>query len=170
MLCFHRIEQSIGGTSLLHSNSDLASTPTLPCSQGYDGKGCQRTTCPNDCSGHGTCEFIDELTFGSTPGEYDAAKPGNFSMGLGSTKAVSFASVGEVWDSHKSMACVCDAGYIDVDCSRRMCPKGNDIFDTRLDTADSMLYQVQNISLFAAGPFGNGSQAASLSSPTSPSP
>lgn len=130
------------------------------CFEGYDGKGCQRTTCPNDCSGHGTCEFIDELTLGSTPGEYDAAKPGNFSMGLGSTKAVSFASVGEVWDSHKSMACVCDAGYIDVDCSRRMCPKGNDIFDTRLDTADSMLYQVQNISLFAAGPFGNGSQAS----------
>merc|ERR1711998_49346 len=135
------------------------STSECECFEGYDGKGCQRTTCPNDCSGHGTCEFIDELTFGSTPGEYDAAKPANFSMGL-STDAMTFASIGEVWDSYKSMACVCDPGYIDVDCSRRMCPKGNDIFDTRLDTADDMRYQVQNISLFAAGPFGNGTNAA----------
>jgi hypothetical protein len=135
------------------------STGDCECFEGYDGKGCQRTTCPNDCSGHGTCEFIDELTFGSTPGEYDAAKPANFSMGL-STDAMTFASIGEVWDSYKSMACVCDPGYIDVDCSRRMCPKGNDIFDTRLDTADDMRYQVQNISLFAAGPFGNGTNAA----------
>merc|ERR1711998_729348 len=37
---------------------------------------------------------------------------------------------------------------------------GNDIFDTRLDTSDNTLYQVQNISFFAAGPFGNGSHAS----------
>merc|ERR1711988_1729780 len=73
---------------------------------------------------------------------------------------MTFASIGEVWDSYKSMACVCDPGYIDVDCSRRMCPNGNDIFDTRLDTSDDLKYQVQNISLFAAGPFGNGTNAA----------
>jgi hypothetical protein len=128
------------------------------CFEGYGGKGCQRTTCPNDCSGHGTCEYIDELTFGSTPGEYHAAKPANFSMGL-SKGAMTFASISESWDSMKSMACVCDAGYIDVDCSRRMCPKGNDIFDTRLDTSDGLKYQVQNITLVAAGPFGNGTGA-----------
>merc|ERR1711988_345824 len=128
------------------------------CFEGYTGKGCQRTSCPNDCSGHGTCEYIDELTFGSTPGEYHAAKPSNFSMGL-STSAQTFIQISESWDSYKSMACVCDAGYIDVDCSRRMCPKGNDIFDTRLDTSDGLLYQVQNITLVAAGPYGNGTAA-----------
>merc|ERR1712054_91414 len=48
-------------------------------------------------------------------------------------------------------ACVCDPMYTEVDCSRKMCPKGNDVLDTRMDTTDKMLYQVQNISFNFAG-------------------
>jgi len=133
------------------------STGDCECFEGYTGKGCQRTSCPNDCSGHGTCEYIEELTFGSTPGEYVSAKT---TSEISATEAVTFSVIDEAWDAHKSMACLCDAGYIDVDCSRRMCPKGNDVFDTRLDLTDSVVYQVQTITLSGAGTDGAGTGAA----------
>ncbi len=28
----------------------------------YEGAACERSVCPNDCSGHGTCEFIEEYS------------------------------------------------------------------------------------------------------------
>jgi hypothetical protein len=34
---------------------------TCECFAGYTGAACQRQACPNDCSGHGTCETVTEL-------------------------------------------------------------------------------------------------------------
>jgi hypothetical protein len=108
------------------------------CFDGYTGKACGYTTCPNDCSGHGTCEFIEELTYGSVPGDY-------FDTEGGLTTSASFDYVTELWDYGKSRACKCDPMYTEIDCSRKMCPKGNDVLDTRMDTTDSLSYQVQTI-------------------------
>merc|ERR1712022_3658 len=128
--------------------------------------GCQRMTCPNDCSGHGTCEYIEELTFGASSGAYfgrvvpDVAHTAEASVQSIVKSAKTFSDTAdELWDFHKSMACTCDPGYIEVDCSRRMCPKANDVMDERLNIADAMKYQIQNITLYAAGDDGSGNES-----------
>merc|ERR1719284_351028 len=110
------------------------------CFDGFTGKACAYTTCPNDCSGHGTCEYIEELAIGSVAGDYFNG------AGIGfHTKPAVSSYVSELWDYGKTRACVCDPMYTEVDCSRKMCPKGNDVLDTRMNTEDKLLYQVQNI-------------------------
>jgi len=93
------------------------------CFDGYEGKGCQRTTCPNDCSGHGTCEYIEDLKFQATWNDYQ--EDGFFA----DAKTFDYHD----WDRHKERTCVCDALYGDYDCSKRMCPYGNDVLDTRVN-------------------------------------
>jgi len=87
------------------------------CFPGFEGKGCRRSTCPNACSGHGTCEFLSEMRndlgdsfkwTGSAPtrDQYDFEFP-------------------LLWDAHKTRGCVCDPKYTGLDCSQRMCPRGD---------------------------------------------
>jgi hypothetical protein len=39
-----------------------------------------------------------------------------------------------LWDRSKSRKCVCDSTYGDIDCSKRLCPYGTDVLDTKDDT------------------------------------
>jgi len=115
-------------------------TGECECFDGYEGKGCQRTSCPNDCSGHGTCEFIDSLGFANTPfsNTFRGASPGFF---VQDPKTFPVAT----WDTQKTRGCVCDPEYGDIDCSKRLCPYGNDVMDRRVRMQDALKYQVQNI-------------------------
>lgn len=110
-------------------------TGECQCFDGYEGKGCARTTCPNDCSGHGTCEYIEDMSFGATWTDYSV-------QGFNTDpKTFEFSS----WDAGKTRGCVCDATYGDIDCSKRMCPFGNDILDVRDDLDDGTQYHVQEL-------------------------
>ena len=129
------------------------------CFDGWTGKGCQRAVCPNDCSGHGRCEFIQDLPMGSVPGDYwygiDPAASGLF------TSLKTFDSPDIVgWDYNKNVGCLCDPGYTEADCSRRLCPRGNDVNDIRIDPTDVVKYHIQNVTLFSGGTSGNGSASA----------
>jgi hypothetical protein len=110
------------------------------CFDGYEGKACARTSCPNDCSGHGTCQYIEDLGFASAWNDYT---PRDFFQ-----DKKTFAYTG--WDNRKERACVCDATYGDIDCSKRMCPYGTDVLDTRDNLLVSQKYQTQKL-LFISG-------------------
>jgi len=112
-------------------------TGECECFTGYEGKACARSTCPNDCSGHGRCKFIEELSYAATP--FDFAE-GDFS-------AVSKTFPYYQWDADKSRGCVCDPGYGDADCSKRMCSYGTDVMDHRSNMLAAQKYQVQKITL-----------------------
>jgi len=69
------------------------------CFDGYEGSSCQRASCPEGCSGHGTCEHIETLA-------------GDVTYAL--------------WDTGMTMGCKCDAGYSGADCSGKICKYGVD--------------------------------------------
>jgi len=100
------------------------------CFPGYEGSACQRASCPNDCSGHGTCETIKELAEDREDG--DLAK-GAYAMsgyasdhaGIGDLSGIGNI-VYELWDKTLTMGCKCDAGYMGPDCSLKLCRYGVD--------------------------------------------
>lgn len=110
-------------------------TGECQCFDGYEGKGCARTTCPNDCSGHGTCEYIEDMSYGATWTDYS-------NIGFNTDpKTFEFSS----WDAGKTRGCVCDATFGDVDCSKRLCPYGNDVLDVRDDLTTTLHQHVQQL-------------------------
>ena len=106
------------------------STGQCKCFPGYTGEACRRTVCPNDCSGHGTCESVKELAVAS-----------GFTYGL--------------WDAEKSMACSCDPGYGGIACSERVCPFGDDpLTKARTSPEKDQADEIQYIDLYSdVGPF-----------------
>lgn len=107
-------------------------------------------TCPNGCSGHGTCETVAEIAqdFGDRrngPGHryQDLSSNCPASSNWPRTCALSSATKMTVsakndntqgysghiyneWDNDKIQICKCDLGYKGSDCSQREAPKGDD--------------------------------------------
>ena len=75
------------------------------CFPGYDGVACQRSVCPNSCSGNGVCMTEKAL----------AAKAGY--------------TYSTPWDATKVVGCFCDTGYRGPACDKQECPSGPDPLD-----------------------------------------
>ena len=95
-------------------------TGECKCFYGFSGAACSRQACPHHCSGHGTCELIEDLLAEQQAGSYDVdlAIRGHYS-GSGD---YSFGR----WRPGQVQACKCDPYYHGADCSLRMCPRGDD--------------------------------------------
>ena len=91
------------------SNAGICNYDTGECTcfEGYDGISCSRKQCPNDCSGHGICVSISEM---SSNYGVDTV-PGTGGDGVGS----SYTN----WDKNNLYGCVCDWGFGSLDCSSR---------------------------------------------------
>lgn len=111
-------------------------TGECACFDGFTGSSCQRTNCPNDCSGHGQCFTLREIAAGENipatyPGDTGRVVGRNFRVedfqyGEYSTSGVSNSFDYNLWDADKNQACVCDPGFFGPDCGLRDCPRGND--------------------------------------------
>jgi len=133
------------GTNQAHyyaecSNKGICDRKTgeCKCFDGYEGKGCRRSTCPEGCSGHGTCEYIDELAVDfedrrTGPG---ASKQTSTATGLSNAVTqsdntqVNNGFLYQLWDAQKIQGCKCDLGYSGPDCGSRVAPKGDDPLTT----------------------------------------
>jgi len=96
-------------------------TGECDCFEGYEGSSCQRASCPNDCSGHGTCEHVKTLA------------------------AQDFGNIYDLWDAEMTMGCKCDAGYSGPDCSSRDCKYGIDplyVDDEQTARVESVDYRI----------------------------
>lgn len=121
-------------------------TGECQCYTGYDGSACQRTTCPNNCNGHGICasnkDFaeqyaramatsINEKRFAPRCANKDSST--NICQRnvehLDDYYATYMVSYENAWDSGLQYGCNCDAGFAGADCSQRECPTNNDPVD-----------------------------------------
>lgn len=84
-------------------------TGVCACFPGYEGEGCTRTSCPDNCNGHGRCR-----TFADDHPTYSA------------------------WDLHHTQNCVCDPGYSGPSCAMRECPRGADPVQYALEVTNSV--------------------------------
>jgi len=103
---------------------------TCECFPGYEGSACQRASCPNDCSGHGTCETIKELAEDREDGDLNKGAYAMNGFASGHAGIGDLSGVGdityELWDKTLTMGCKCDPGFMGPDCSMKLCRYGVD--------------------------------------------
>jgi len=111
-------------------------TGECQCFDGYEGSACQRTKCPNECSGHGTCR--SNIDFGIDFSEQVhiqqlALTPVSQNAGGNKIPASYYdyflVTYDNAWDSDLQYGCLCDVGFRGADCSLMECPSALDPMD-----------------------------------------
>ena len=88
-------------------------TGTCMCRIGWEGKACERKSCPMSCSGVGLCLSMAYYAKTRNPGEmtpYSGTVP----------------QYTKIWDANMMYGCRCDDRYWGTACTSRYCPRGDD--------------------------------------------
>jgi len=100
------------------------------CFDGYTGTACARAACPNDCSGHGTCESIKELaemrSYDTNEHDVSTTRVAGSANHHGYDASIEESYSYNLWDQDKTMGCKCDPVYYGADCSLKKCKYGVD--------------------------------------------
>ena len=114
------------------------STGICKCFPPFEGSSCEKMACPNDCSGHGACMTMGELS------QLHEGAPMSENFLYGSATGLTNIA----WDHDVMTACLCDSSwavgvfegqtqlseYFGADCSLKRCPSGDDPFTTNDET------------------------------------
>jgi len=140
LVCSHQQERECSDQGLCDRATGLCS-----CFPGYTGSSCQRTACPDDCSGHGTCrsnrDFAYDWAIAKTT-QIQSDKTGDKFTEL--FKETYFASYDDAWDTDMHYGCKCDAGYRGPSCALVECPSAADPLDDKCTKTTTITdYQLQ---------------------------
>jgi len=104
-------------------------TGLCECFPGFTGHACQRTACPDDCSGHGSCRSNRDFAY-----DFAVAKTNQLLQTHLSTEKFRsnyIATYDDAWDSNHLFGCLCDTGYRGPNCALIECPSSNDPLDDK---------------------------------------
>lgn len=88
------------------------------CAPGFEGEGCRRTVCPNQCSGHGICQSLEKFASDNIPTVTNDETTGRVDV---------TSEYDTAWDARLQYGCRCDDGYRGADCSLFECPSSSDV-------------------------------------------
>ena len=91
-------------------------TGVCSCQSGFEGRACERLSCPGQCNSRGRCQSMQYYATTRDPGEIVHSTIQDFSL----------YSYDSIWDAHKIYGCNCDSHYHGHDCLLRKCPTGDD--------------------------------------------
>lgn len=123
-ICTHATEVECSDQGLCDRATGLCS-----CFPGFTGSACQRTACPDDCSGHGTCRSNRDFAY-----DFGVAKTHQLLQNADSTERFNenyVATYMDAWDSGLLYGCLCDIGYRGPSCAQIECPSAIDPLDDK---------------------------------------
>ena len=103
-------------------------TGECACYDGFWGEGCRPSKCPNECSGHGTCQSLRQFADDYSHNADDNRVSNQF--GTPSSNPNTVPNVGpqydDAWDADYSYGCKCDDGFRGPACDKIECPSTSD--------------------------------------------